>query len=147
MLSGRNQIGLTGREIAACIRVWELLCRPKQRVLVVTEAARHSSRTRFNEADGKVYLGADVFPGPGVGANHRLSMMACLAHELAHAERAELEFERPLSWPDNLRDEAETSLHASFHPDLSDRDRTDLVEDANERLIEWLAQNRTEVNL
>ena len=145
-LSGRNQRGLTPQEIDRCLLAWEVLCGSQPRELIVTEAARHSSRTRFVESEGKVYLGADVFPGPGVTANNRLSMLACLAHELAHAERFELNFRRPFAWPDNLRDEAETSLHASFHPGLSAKDQADLVEDANERLIEWIEQNRSEAN-
>lgn len=146
-LPGRNQRGLTQPEIDRCLLAWEALCGSQPRELVVTEAIRHSSRTRFVESEGKVYLGADVFPGIGLDANHRLSMIACLAHELAHAERFELNFKRPFTWPDNLRDEAETSLHASFHTELSARDQADLVEDAHERLIEWLEQNRSEVNL
>jgi hypothetical protein len=145
-LPGRNQRGLTEPEIARCLLAWETLCGNQPRGLVVTEATQHSSRTRFVESEGKVYLGADVFPGTGISANSRLSMLACLAHELAHAERFELNYERPFAWPDNLRDEAETSLHASFHPHLSAQDRADLIEDAHDRLIEWLKQYHSEVN-
>ena len=38
-----------------------------------------------------------------------------------------------------LLDEAETSLRASFTSILSPKDREDLVEDARDRLIQWLA--------
>lgn len=145
-LPGRNQRGLTQPEIDRCLLAWEALCGSQPRELVVTEAARHSSRTRFVESEGRVYLGADVFHGTGISANNRLSMLACLAHELAHVERFELNFERPFIWPDNLRDEAEASLHASFHPRLSVQDRADLVEDASERLLEWLRQYHSEVS-
>ena len=33
------------------------------------ETARNFSRTRFNEEQDKVFLGADAFPGEGVDAN------------------------------------------------------------------------------
>jgi hypothetical protein len=38
-----------------------------------------------------------------------------------------------------LLDEAETSRRASFTSILSPKDREDLVEDARDRLIQWLA--------
>jgi hypothetical protein len=41
--------------------------------------------------------------------------------------------------PDVLIDEAETSLNASFHIAISPKDREDLIEDARDRLTEWLA--------
>jgi hypothetical protein len=41
-----------------------------------------------------------------------------------------------------LIDEAETSLHASFALDLVMIDREDLIEDARDRLIHWLALRR-----
>jgi hypothetical protein len=40
--------------------------------------------------------------------------------------------------PGNL-DEAETSISASFESVLSQMERHDLVEDARDRLIDWLA--------
>src|SRR5437016_5788344 len=105
ILNGRNQTGLTVREIERCLLAWTFLCGENQRRLDTTEAPNHSSRTRFNEADGVVYLGADVMPGKGIEANARMSILACLAHELAHAERYEMGFQRPLQLPDNLVDE------------------------------------------
>jgi len=68
-----------------------------------------------------------------------MSVMACLSHELAHAERYRAGYRRPFSEPDVLIDEAETSLRACFVPALNRRDREDLVEDARDRLIQWLA--------
>jgi len=50
-----------------------------------------------------------------------------------------LGYRRPTDLPDVLRDEAETSLRASFTSILSPKDREDLVEDARDRLIQWLA--------
>jgi hypothetical protein len=43
-----------------------------------------------------------------------------------------------------LLDEAETSLRASFTSVLSPKDREDLVEDARDRLIQWLALRQEE---
>lgn len=142
ILSGRNQAGLTDREIEYCVKAWELLCEDRKIEIVTTGAAKHSSRTRFNETDGKVHLGADVKPGNGIEANSRMSMLACLAHELAHAERLKLGFQRSVTLPDCLIDECETSLHASFHPVLNSKDREDLIEDARDRLNQWLSKSR-----
>jgi len=44
-----------------------------------------------------------------------------------------------MALPDMLLDEAEASLHASFSLGLRPKNREDLVEDARDRLIEWLA--------
>jgi hypothetical protein len=68
-----------------------------------------------------------------------MSILACLAHEFAHVERFELEFDRPVELPDVLLDEAETSLHASYVSILSRQDREDLVDDARERLNQWFS--------
>lgn len=140
--AGRNQVGLTIPEIERCVEAWQFLCGEEQRELVTTEASRHSSRTRFVEDDGKTHLGADVRPGKGIEANARMSILACLAHELAHAQRYEMGFQRPLARPHSLIDEAETSLHASFIPVLSFKDREDLIEDARDRLIQWLSETQ-----
>ncbi len=86
-----------------------------------------------------VMLGADAYPGSGTSANSRMSILACLAHELAHMERSEAGYRRPFDAPDSFIDEAETSLRASFTSVLSPKDREDLVEDARDRLIDWLA--------
>ena len=75
-------------------------------------------------------------------------MLGCphlpLAHELAHVERFHLSYRRPTDLPDVLLDEAETSLRASFTSILSPKDREDLVEDARDRLIQWLALRQQE---
>lgn len=144
ILSGRNRTGLTEREIEYCLKAWEVLFGERRIEFVITEASRHSSRTRFSELDGKVYLGADAKPGNSIEANARMSILACLAHEGAHAERFELGFQRPVALPDSLIDESETSLHASFHPVLNPKDREDLIEDARDRLIQWLAERQNE---
>jgi hypothetical protein len=142
LISGRNQSGLSDREIQHCLEVWRELCGGQERELVTSGASRHSSRTHFNENDGLVYLGADAMPGRAITANSRMSVLACLAHELGHLERFQQGYQRPFDMPDKLLDEAETSIHASFIPVLGPRDREDLIEDASDRLIQWLEQGR-----
>jgi hypothetical protein len=146
LVSGRNQNGLSGREIEQCREIWRQLCGDEERDLVTMEASKHSSRTYFSEVDGLVHLGADVLPAKGVVAiaNARMSPLACLAHELSHAERFERGYQRPFDLPDKLIDEAEASLHASFVSILSLKDREDLIEDAKDRLVQWLAEGRSE---
>jgi len=88
MLSaGGNQTGLTERQIVYCLDAWQALCADRPIDPDTSEAVRRSSKTRFSEEQNKVILGADAFPGGGVDANSRMSTLACLAHELAHAER------------------------------------------------------------
>lgn len=143
MLGARNRIGLTERQIRHCMETWDVLCDiPKP--LDVSQAARHGSRTRYDQDRNLVILGADAFQGPGATANARMSMMACLAHELAHALRAEMGFDRPFAAPDAYLDEAETSIFASFLSNMNVRDREDLVEDARDRVTDWLAQHGRE---
>ncbi len=144
ILAGRNNVSLTEREIDQCISVWKLLCGAKERTLIISEASKHSSRTYFDQEHNVVYLGADVKPGTGIEANARMSILACLAHELAHAERYELGFDRPVDFPELLIDEAETSLHASYLSILNPKDREDLIEDARDRLNQWFVETSEE---
>jgi hypothetical protein len=139
LAAGRNQAGLTDKQIEYCVEVWKILRANQQIMLDVSEASQNFSRTRFNETQNKVFLGADAFPGEGVDANSRMSTLACLAHELAHVERFQLGYRRPTELPDVLLDEAETSLRAAFTSLLRKKNREDLVEDARDRLIQWLA--------
>jgi hypothetical protein len=139
MLGERNYIGLTEVQIGRCLAVWDALCGRYDRALDISEAAFHGSRTRYDEDRDAVILGANAYAGIGASANARMSMQACLAHELAHMLRAELGFDRPFTPPDVYLDEAETSIHASFFESVSPRDREDLVEDARDRLFDWLA--------
>jgi hypothetical protein len=142
--AGRNQRGLTEKQIAYCLEAWAALCADQPIALETSEAVQYASRTRFNEAQNVVILGADTWPGDGVDANARLSTLACLAHEFAHVERFQMGYRRPMALPDVLLDEAETSLRAAFTSLLSAKDREDLVEDARDRLIQWLAFRHTE---
>jgi len=144
LAAGRNQSGLTGQQVEYCVEAWAVLCADLPVELDISEAAQNFSRTRFNEEQNKVFLGADAFPGPGTDANSRMSTLARLAHELAHAERFRLGYRRPTDLPDVLLDEAETSLRAAFTSVLRRKDREDLVEDARDRLIQWLAHHHQE---
>ncbi len=138
MLSAsRNQEGLTGREIERCERIWELLDGDACCALDVSEAPNPGSRTRFNQTQRVVYLGADVVPGVGMSARSRMSEIACLAHELAHAQRFRMGVDRPVDRPDVFLDEAEASLHASFIERIGLTDRQNLVEDARSQIAEW----------
>lgn len=144
LAAGRHQTGLTEQQIEYCLEAWTVLCADLPVELDTAEATRNFSRTRFNEDQNKVFLGADAFPGEGVDANSRMATLACLAHELAHAERFRLGYRRPTDLPDVLLDEAETSLRAAFTSVLRGKDREDLVEDARDRLIQWLALHHQE---
>lgn len=147
ILAGRNQTGLTQEQIEYSHSCWQALGGSNICELVVSEAHEHSSKTRFVPTQNIVYLGADAYPGKGVEANVRMSVLACLAHELSHAERHKLELNRPFELPDVLIDEAETSLHASFNLFLSKRDREDLIEDARDRLTQWFSEMQNEEDL
>lgn len=139
MLGSRNRTGVSEQKTASCRRAWGVLCGATTRPLDCTSAHVYGSQTRFVHDTGVVVLGSDVYPGVSQIANSRLSHMAALAHELAHAERAEVPYYRPFTPPGSYIDEAETSLRASFHTVLSARDRADLVEDARDRLVDWIA--------
>ena len=73
LAAGRNQTGLTERQVAYRVEVWTLLEAAPQAELDISEASGNLSRTRFNEEQNKVFLGADAFPGDGVDANSRMS--------------------------------------------------------------------------
>jgi hypothetical protein len=139
MLGERNYTGLTQQQIQSCQLAWTLLCGEVGRPMDCNEAHVHGSRTRFVQGSNSVFLGADAYPGEGTSANARMSLLAALAHELAHAERLAAGYDRPFAPPGNYVDEAETSLRASFYSAISPRDRADLVEDARDRLVDWLS--------
>jgi hypothetical protein len=142
MLGARNRIGLTERQIATCQTVWTILCEGRPKPLDISEADRHGSRTRYDQRRKMVILGADAYRGSGQTANARMSVVACLAHELAHLMRHDMGFDRPIEFPDAHLDEAETSVFASFIGNVEEGDRTDLIEDARDRLINWIAFRR-----
>jgi hypothetical protein len=137
MLSSRNKQGLTEREIARCEQIWVLLDGNGCCGMVTSEAHLSGSRTRFSQTVNLVYLGADALPSSGVHARSRMSEVACLAHELAHAQRFRMGIDRPVEQPAVFLDEAEASLHASFMQRIGFLDRRDLVEDARFQIAEW----------
>lgn len=140
MLGSRNHDGLTDDQIRRCEDMWAYLCGDERKhPLDTSEAGHYGSRTRYDERRHVVMLGADAVSGTGSTANARMSVRACLAHELAHLLRAELGFRRPFTPPDVYLDEAETSIHASFLDHVSRQDREDLVEDAHDRISDWRA--------
>jgi hypothetical protein len=100
MLGARNRIGPTASQIQSCLAVWNVLCGDNPLPMDVSEAARHWSRTRFDESRGVVISGADAYQGSGSSANARMSVLACLAHEPAHVHRMEKGFDRPFHAPD-----------------------------------------------
>jgi hypothetical protein len=152
MSGQRNRDALSERDIEICIQVWELLGGPAVCPLTTT-ACETGSRTAFVQRGESSYvrLGADVLPNRNLlsvpdsrlSPRARLSLMACLAHELAHAERYFRHgFDRSVEHPDALIDEAETSIHASFNIFLDPKDRRDLIEDASDQLAQWLDATR-----
>jgi hypothetical protein len=138
----RNKQPLTAEQIQYCQDAWTFLCGETPRELDISRASMAASETKFNETHRKVFLGADAYPGIGIDARSSMSPLACLAHELAHSERFEKEYNRPTETPDALLDEAEASLHASFISGLGSKDREDLVADACDRTSEWLSYKR-----
>lgn len=141
-LAPRRVKGLDHHQIEYCEAAWEVLEGSKYFSLDTSTAHQHSSRTRFVEDRNIVVLGADAYPGTGIDARARMSVLACLAHELSHAIRYARGYSRPLGLPDVLLDEAETSLNASFILELGRTDRVDLVEDAADRIRDWLVTAR-----
>ncbi len=155
----RNQAGLTKEQIDQCKLIWNFLTSGDSDIghfddaklegmkieLDTSEAHKHGSKTRFNEDRNIVILGTDAFPGHNViDPNSKLSEIACLIHELSHAQRYYLGFRRPCNpLADYRLDEAETSLHASFHSALYPSDRSYLVEDAQKHIESWLKEKGT----
>jgi hypothetical protein len=151
----RNMQGLTPEQIDQVIMYWEYILQPSpvdkntlsasiltdfSVELDVSEAHKSGSKTRFIENRNCVMLGADAFPnhfGLIRCANSTMSLLACLCHELAHAQRYYMGFRRPFKGHDVNLDEAETSIHASYMPVLSPTDRKQLIEDALQRLEIW----------
>lgn len=138
----RNQEPLTDRQIEQCLLGWAEVCHDGSIGFDISEATQRGGRTRFVEVINKVVIGPNAFPGEALDANSRMSMLACLAHEFAHAERYNAGFRWPTDLPDVLIDEASASLTATFILALSPKDREDLVEDARDRLIQWLKMQR-----
>ena len=135
----RGRTALDQTQIERCKQIWTVLGGSKFCNIDFSEATLHCSKTRFSETHNLVFVGADVVPGRSTDARSRMSELACLAHELAHAERFRYRFVRPVELPDKLLDEAEASLHASWYIPLNESDRFCLVDDARGQLTRWLS--------
>jgi len=106
--------------------------------LDVSNAHKDNSRTTFSSQTNTIKIGADALPGSNkTCANSRMSVLACLCHELSHAHRYHMGFRRPYEGDTMHLDEAETSIHASYIPELHYNDRYDLIEDSILRLNDW----------
>ena len=142
MIDGRKKTGLTKAQIKRCQYIWGDIGGNAYCKLVTKNATKHSSKTEYHPDSNVVVLGANAFPGQGIDANSRMSERACLAHELAHVQRAKMNIDRTCKLPDCLIEKAEASADAKFISNLSKRDRDDLIEDARERLGAWLSLTR-----
>ncbi|WP_420126408.1 hypothetical protein [Longimicrobium sp.] len=142
MLSSRNEQGLSQAQIQTCIEAWIALGGNAACALDTSVAEQSGSRTAFYEERNAVALGADVYPSHrvtfGNSARSRMSVLACLAHELAHAHRFNRGYIRPFDRMSYLIEEAQASLDASFELILDSQDRLDLVEDAHDQTAAWL---------
>lgn len=101
-----------------------------------TGATRFVVEEEEGEEVGRIYYGADVYPGPGVlDPNSALTMKAAVAHELSHFHRWNDRTELPLGEHTPL-DEALTSLDAvlRYSSKLSEHEIQQLVRDAVHRL-------------
>ncbi|OWY60114.1 hypothetical protein B7486_70935, partial [cyanobacterium TDX16] len=94
------------------------------------------------EKVGKIYYGADVYPGADVAdPNSALSMKAAVAHEISHFHRWQ---DATQIVPEEFKhlDEALTSLDAAlrFPKELSQHEVSQLIRDAIHRLQQLKAE-------
>ena len=96
---------------------------------------RKGRRTCYNDIDDKVYIGSDVMPSDDGSTHNRdtMSVRAVLAHEY-YGHQVFRNTKIPIGdWKDEFR----ASYHASvFAPNLSDKDRMQLMRDALDRASE-----------
>ena len=109
-----------------------------------------TSRTAFRPIQGddglnhEIVFGPDVFPGPAIAdPNACLSMRCAVAHELTHKSRHDNLTEINEPELEDI-DEALTSLGAilRFQTDLSGQEIRELIGDANQRLMLYVAAFR-----
>jgi hypothetical protein len=124
--------------------IWEAIGGNEECELDTSQAHIAAGLTRYEEMRRVVILGADVYENPHASdvspVRDRMSNVAVLAHEMAHAKRHRKEYNRSIDMPDMLIDEAETSLEASFNPNIAAKDKRDLIEDAKNQLVARLNQ-------
>lgn len=142
--AGRNTRPLEEHEIQRVISTFYQLDR--------TANIRHdpTSRTVFRpilgdaEVNHEIVFGADIFPGAAVAdPNACLSMRCAAAHELTHKARHDDLTEVNEPELEDI-DEALTSLGAilRFQGELSQQETRELVSDAIQRLMLYLASIR-----
>ncbi|HOJ59993.1 MAG TPA: hypothetical protein PK878_06870 [bacterium] len=92
------------------------------------------SRCRLDEAEGVIYVGADINPGEGTDPNSSMRWRAALAHELRHLQR----FDTGCQEEPGPLDEALTDLEACAYPQLPPAIRDELAADALQRLYQYI---------
>ncbi len=137
----RNKAPLRQGHIKECKDTWAVLGGRRRGVRLVFDKSSKKFRTRYDYTKKVVYVGTDVLPLPSsmcLLPHSQLSILACLAHELAHAERHRMGIDRPFIGVGALIEEAEACLHAAFYPALSEEDRNTLYKCAQHILSEVL---------
>lgn len=138
----RNIYGLNEVQQKQVRQIWNYLGGKKYADIDFSRSARPGSLTVYNSQDGKIYIGANVFPNHGPPPPFsKMSARACIAHELAHAYREKiLKIRRPHKLPEALLEESQTCIDASiiFYDRLTLYERVSLVEGAKIRLEQWL---------
>ncbi|MDR2869451.1 MAG: hypothetical protein LBV04_03280 [Deferribacteraceae bacterium] len=124
----RNTQALSQAQIDYCETVWDVLKEGHDFIrLDCTRASQPASLTSYKPDDKTIYVGANVFPAINTTDPHAsLSVLACLAHELAHAERDKLCIRRNMQGIEYYIEEVEACLHASCYLVLNDYDRQQL---------------------
>jgi len=62
LAAGRNQAGLTDKQIEYCLEAWAVLRADRQIARDISEASQNFSRTRFNE-DQNLVVSQESFAG------------------------------------------------------------------------------------
>ncbi|MBI4806995.1 MAG: hypothetical protein HY795_17405 [Desulfovibrio sp.] len=129
LFSKRNVRALTAGQIKESKSAWKILGGERRKIkLILKNARQDNSKTTYNPARRCVNLGADAFPSSTPSCHFSgMSLLACLAHELAHAERHKVGIKRPFEGDGSYIEEVEASLHASLSPALAEHDRLNLI--------------------
>lgn len=144
--AGRNHAPLTDPEQ---LRVSNT-CLGLERGVPFRVESRERTRFRVWEENGEehaeIVFGADVYPGTGVvDPNSSLSMVAAVAHELAHYFRWRDKTEISDNRLEHI-DESLTSLEAilRYYGHFSENERQQLIRDAIQRLQLFIQSNADE---
>jgi len=126
----RNERALTAEQISQCVEYAEALGMPKEQI----RYGDHYN-TSYGSGFDMLYIGTDAYPvEAGRSANQRLSYKAAIAHELI-GHRETCIRGTNLDGEDTVLDEVQASIRAArFAPGLTEQERMDLLQDAEERL-------------